>query len=657
MTHRPRRLTTRARATRAGTAIAVLIVVCTLTFPAPVGALILNFDGTLLTDDAFYQGNPVIGAGGVFWRDMRSGTLDIYRYDWELETGVPICTVAGDQADLETNGDYVIWRDPRNGNPDIYGYDLVTETEFPICVNTAAQYAPDIYERYVVWHDERNGNSDIYGYDLLLDQEFPICVAAGIQRYPAVWGDVFVWLDYRTNPNGDIWSWDASVGGQPMPLITNNNLKASLDICQEWVVYSENDGALESEVRAYNLSTDVNRTIYSGPSQQRYPRIDGDWVVFENLQPGEPDIEFYDILNDTFAVAWGDTNTSWEPDIHHGTVVNRQGSSGSAEIAIGGPSWSHDTQEIWGSTRYQTAAAIALAAFPQGADTVLIATGENFPDALGAAALAGQENIPILLTDGDVLSPECKDAIIDLGVDEDVWIVGGESAISEAVVTEIVNTIAADIDPPRRVSGDDRYGTALAIADAISGGTGGLDEPYGFVATGLNYPDALAASAISYALDIPIYLVPGTSIPTATMDQMEVDGVTIPVILGGTSAVHVDVETALKARFGDDNVYRVWGDNRYQTAYEISQWAKDALDFGMSGACVATGESFPDALAGGQLAGARYAPMILTASNQLSLAAQDFCTGNEMEVRYITILGGPVAISDPVRTALASFLH
>jgi len=362
-------------------------------------------------------------------------------------------------------------------------------------------------------------------------------------------------------------------------------------------------------------------------------------------------------MNGTFYDAWSDLNLSYEPDIHAGAIVNRQGTAGAAEIAIGGPSWAHDTQEIWGSTRYQTAAAIALAAFPQGTDTVLIATGENFPDALGAAALAGEENIPILLTDGDVLSPECKDAIIDLGVDEDVWIVGGESAISEAVVTEIVNTIDAEIDPPKRISGTDRYSTALAIANEISGGTGGLDEPYGFVATGLNYPDALAASAISYALDIPIYLVPGTSIPTATMDQMEVDGVTIPVILGGTSAVGSGVETALKSRFGNDNVYRVWGENRYQTAYEISQWAKDVLDFGMNGACVATGESFPDALAGGQLAGARYAPMILTSSSQLSLAAQDFCTGNEMEVRHITILGGPAAVSATVRTALAGFLH
>jgi putative cell wall-binding protein len=111
------------------------------------------------------------------------------------------------------------------------------------------------------------------------------------------------------------------------------------------------------------------------------------------------------------------------------------------------------------------------------------------------------------------------------------------------------------------------------------------------------------------------------------------------------------------AEFGQDNVYRVWGPNRYQTAYELAEWARGTLDFGMSGACIATGESYPDALTGAQLAGARYAPMILTSGTQLSLAAQDFCTGNEMEVRYITILGGPVAINQDVRDALASFLH
>ncbi|MHB1340358.1 MAG: cell wall-binding repeat-containing protein [Coriobacteriia bacterium] len=631
-------------------ALALLMVVV----PVPAGAWMTGSGGALLTDDGVEQMVPDIGGASAAWQDFRNGNWDIYGADGDV---FPICTATGTQDSPRVGDDVVVWRDSRTPSSDIYGWDAGTRTEFPICTNAAAQFSPDVHRRYVVWEDYRNGNADIYGYDLYLAEEFPVCVAAGGQYEPAVWGDTFVWRDTRTNAAGDIWLWDAGVGGQPMPIngIMNANVKIQIDICQEWVVWSEFVGGWE--IKAFNLSSERVRTVYAGLGDQYRPRLSADWLVFVNAMSGNPDIELYDFMTNQYYDMWGDNDISTNPSIYRGAIVNQQTAGVDNEIAIGGPTWVHDTQQIWGSDRYQTAAAIAIATFPQGAPSVLIATGENFPDALGAAALAGHENIPILLTDGDSLSPSCANGIQELGVDDDVWIVGGESVISDAVVMQINNAIAADIDPPKRIAGADRYGTALAIANEISGGSGNLDEPYAFVATGLNYPDALAASSISYALDIPIYLVPGATIPQATIDQMVADGVEMPVILGGTGAVGAGVETALRSRFGDENVSRVWGPNRYQTAYEVSQFAKDVLDFGVNGACVATADSFPDALAGGQLAGVRYAPIVLTNGADLSLAAQDFCTGNEMDVRYITFLGGPGAIAQDVRDDINGWLH
>lgn len=633
--------------------VSLVLALMMVVVPVPAGAWMTGSGGALITDDTVEQLVPDNGGAAVAWQDFRNGNWDIYGSDGDV---FPICTAPGMQSRPRVGDQVVVWQDSRNASDDIYAWEASSDTEVPICTNVADQFSPDVHRRYVVWEDYRNGNADIYGYDLYLGEEFAICTAAGGQYEPAVWGDTFIWRDTRTNANGDIWSWDAGVGGQPMPLVMNANMKTQLDICQEWVVWTEYVGATW-DIHAFNLSNERQRVVYTGVGDQYRPRLSADWLVFINSQTGNPDIELYDFMTNQYYDMFGDSNISSNPSIYRGAIVNQQIQGGDNEIAIGGPEWVHDTQQIWGSDRYQTAAAIAIAAFPNGAGSVLIATGENFPDALGAAALAGHENIPILLTDGDSLSPSCANGLEELGIDQDVWIVGGESVISNAVVAQINNAIAADIDPPKRIAGADRYGTALAIANEISGGSGNLDEPYAFVATGLNYPDALAASSISYALDIPIYLVPGTTIPQATIDQMVTDGVEMPVILGGTGAVGTGVEIALRGRFGDENVWRVWGPNRYQTAYEVSQFAKDILDFGPSGACVATGESFPDALAGGQLAGVRYAPIILTDGTSLSLAAQDFCTGNEMDVRYITFLGGPGAISQDVRDDINGWLH
>lgn len=633
--------------------IALVAAMLTLITPAPAGAVMTSIDGAVLTDDVFTQTRPSIWNGLTAWQDNRNGSWDIYGY---AASELPLATGPLPQLDPVVSRDCVAYSVLTAAGEDIWAYMRSSGTNVPICTAAGSQRNPAAYERYIAWEDDRNGNLDIYAYDLQTGTEFPVCTAAGAQSSVAVWGDTFVWLDARVNAAYDIWYWDASVGGSPMPLVMNANAKVEPDICQEWVVWTERVSG-SYDIRAYNRSTEQERTIYTGPGSQLNPSIDGDWLVFSNLLAGNPDFELFDMIPGVYYDLWPDNDVSSNPDMQAGAIVNEQVMGGDTEIAIGGPAWTHDVQQIWGSDRYQTAAAIAIASFPQGSRSVLIATGENFPDALGAAALAGHENIPILLTDGDALSPSCANGLEELGVNDNVWIVGGEGVISPAVVDQVMALLPAGSEPAKRISGADRYGTALAIADTLSGGSGNLDEPYGFVATGLNYPDALAASSIAYALDIPIYLVPGTTVPQATLDQMVADGVTKPVILGGEGAVGAAVESALESRFGQVNVTRVWGPNRYQTAYEVSQWAADVLDFGMSGACVATGESFPDALAGGQLAGTRYAPIVLTSGTSLSLAAQDFCTGNEREVRYITFLGGTGAISQPVRDTMNGFLH
>ena len=86
------------------------------------------------------------------------------------------------------------------------------------------------------------------------------------------------------------------------------------------------------------------------------------------------------------------------------------------------------TQRFGGSNRYETSADIATGQFlpTRGA---FMATGENYPDALAAAAAAGREGEPLLLSRKTCLPNSGHKALKNLLV-EDVTLVGGEAILS-----------------------------------------------------------------------------------------------------------------------------------------------------------------------------------------------------------------------------------
>ncbi len=148
-----------------------------------------------------------------------------------------------------------------------------------------------------------------------------------------------------------------------------------------------------------------------------------------------------------------------------------------------------DTQyvAVEGPNRYATAVAASNLAFPDGADAVVIATGTNWPDALGGAALAGQVNGPILLTDPKTLPSAVQGEIVRLGATT-AYLLGSEAAVSKAVAD------ADDAIPGvsiTRLAGPNRYATANAIARATTDWRAVSYDGTMFVADGLNFPTRL----------------------------------------------------------------------------------------------------------------------------------------------------------------------
>ena len=122
-----------------------------------------------------------------------------------------------------------------------------------------------------------------------------------------------------------------------------------------------------------------------------------------------------------------------------------------------------DAERIQGENRYETSVKISQEGW-KSADTVVIARGDSFPDALAGAPLAYKYDAPILLTQTGSLNPLVKEEIKRLGA-EKVYILGGTSAVSNYVEFQLEG-MKLDVD---RVSGDNRYDTASNIAALLGG--------------------------------------------------------------------------------------------------------------------------------------------------------------------------------------------
>lgn len=148
----------------------------------------------------------------------------------------------------------------------------------------------------------------------------------------------------------------------------------------------------------------------------------------------------------------------------------------------------YEVERVSGSTRFGTAAAIAARgadALPDGPRTAIVASGQEFPDALVSGSVSYAAGLPLLLTPDEYLHPVVADALRDLAIDE-VLLMGGAARLHEDVEDQIE---ALDIDV-RRVFGRTRVGTAAALAALAV-------DRYGFSTTHVNFargdafPDAL----------------------------------------------------------------------------------------------------------------------------------------------------------------------
>ncbi len=285
-----------------------------------------------------------------------------------------------------------------------------------------------------------------------------------------------------------------------------------------------------------------------------------------------------------------------------------------------------------GVDRVETAVNVSKNSFPGAgsANAVVLARGDLFPDALAGSPLAVVKGGPLLLTSLvastgiDVRTTAEIQRVLSPG--KTIFILGGEVAISAAVFTQLQSLGYA----PVRLGGADRFDTAILIAQ------NGLNNPTNILlATGLNFPDALAAGAAAAKVNGAVLLTNGNVQPPANQTYLAAHPSDVLFAVGGFAAAAVPTAQSIS------------GIDRYDTAVKVAQkFFTNPTTVGL-----ASGVNFPDGLTGGAHIGRLGGPLVLTDPNALPAFTSSYLTSIASTVTSGFVYGGTNAIAANVVSA------
>jgi putative cell wall-binding protein len=283
-----------------------------------------------------------------------------------------------------------------------------------------------------------------------------------------------------------------------------------------------------------------------------------------------------------------------------------------------------------GADRVATAISVSQSSFASvgasgtHAGAVIIAVDNTYPDALAAVPLAAAAQAPILITNGTTLDPRVSAEIARvLPLGGEVYLIGGVQALAPAVA-QAVESAGYVVT---RLAGPDRFGTAVAVADALG------DPTTVFEADGDNFADALAAGPAAAADHGVVLLTDGTNLPLATATYLAEHAPTRYAI-GGPAAQ------------ADPGAIAIVGADRYATAAAV------AVTFFSNPAVIgfATGVTYPDALAAGAQLGAGDSPLLLVGTNSVPASTAAYLAADSSALPMV--YGGSAALSALVTQAL-----
>lgn len=632
------------------------------------------------------QVQPAIDFPWIVWKteppEGSSDSTNIMAYNFLTGEESVVCTATGEQANPSVSGDWVVYSDDRadDGYCAIYAYNLATGEEQVISdLPLVHQGNPAIDGDLIVHNHWDTVDSDHYGdiwaYDLSTETTWAVCEAPGYQREADIDDGWVTWRDDRLG--------SSSVWGYNMATSEEVTLGAAWDDPDSYGYYYEpstSDGLVAAQKYWYDrvlgqshycivlidplagVETTIS-TVNDNTNRWR-PSIGDGYVVWPDRRNGQAEVFMYDIASgeetcivpavyNEAAAAWeyagraetADGIVAWHDHRLEDPAVNEDGVDNADDLyAMFLRPVETAYTPLEGDDRFETAVQVSEDTFPEGADTVIIATGRNFPDALAGSSLAGAYGAPVLLVGGDV--PDAVATEIDRLGASTVFILGGEEAVSGAVEDELAGM---DLDVAR-LGGANRFETANLIAEETLSVMGEAWDGTAFVATGYDYPDALSAGALSAYAGYPIFLggPDGVSLDTeAAMDDL---GVTLALVLGGPDVIALDNAEGVKTTV-------LAGADRYETAVVVAEFGSDELGLSWTPFALATGDRFPDALTAGAAQGIKGGTLLITPTAALDPAIAAAIDAHASEIWEVDYIGGLLAISQNVRDAVDGLLY
>ncbi|MCS5732752.1 cell wall-binding repeat-containing protein [Herbiconiux daphne] len=191
---------------------------------------------------------------------------------------------------------------------------------------------------------------------------------------------------------------------------------------------------------------------------------------------------------------------------------------------------------LTGADRFEVSRNVARASFPSGASGAYVATGLTYSDALSASGAGGFNAKPVVLVNGATGTVDADTAklLVDLKV-KTVTIAGGPNSVSAGIASSI--DALSGVTSVQRMSGADRFEASLAINKNAYATSDRV-----FLATGTNFPDALAGSALAGKLGSPLIVVPSNCVPSAVRASFQQFDNTKVTLLGGPNSLGSGVE-------------------------------------------------------------------------------------------------------------------
>jgi putative cell wall-binding protein len=174
----------------------------------------------------------------------------------------------------------------------------------------------------------------------------------------------------------------------------------------------------------------------------------------------------------------------------------------------------YTVSRLGGADRYATASQVMGAVTATGTMAIL-ATGDNFPDALGGGALSYAKGMPLAITQSNKLTPSTLAALHSSGTTS-VLVLGGVDAVSQGVVDSLA---ANGITMAKRLDGNDRAETSSLLADyeitSQSFSATAVNVASGYVAG--DGADALGGSALSGQENRPLLITDSNTVEGGTV--------------------------------------------------------------------------------------------------------------------------------------------